>query len=88
MWGYKTRPGTASPGPARRLPLGQPIRANDTDNCRFPLSENEAAAVCSHAELAAAMMRAAFARHEHYESIGKALHDQDGTVAPKPGSTE
>jgi hypothetical protein len=32
------------------------------DNYRFPLSENEAAAVCVHAELAAAMIRALFAR--------------------------
>jgi hypothetical protein len=59
------------------------MKANDTDNYRFPLSENEAAALCVHAELAAAMIRALFARHEHYVSIGKALHDQDGTVAPK-----
>jgi hypothetical protein len=59
------------------------MSANDADNYRFPLSENEAAAVCVPAELAAAMIRALFARHEHYVSIGKALHDQDGTVAPK-----
>lgn len=63
--------------------MGQPVSANDTDSYRFPLSENEAAAVCVHAELAAAMIRALFARQEHYVSIGKALHDQDGTVAPK-----
>lgn len=59
------------------------MSANDTDSYRFPLSENEAAAICVHAELATAMIRALFVRQEHYVSIGKALHDQDGTVAPK-----